>query len=411
MRCFMTKDELKKDCLISAVIQKQITVADCAKRLNLSSRQVMRLAAKFRAGISLLHGNCGKGVKGLDAKLKQNIVDIYSQFNFADSNFLHFKELLWDLHQIKISYNALRILLLNAGFVSPKKHRQKKVHPRRPPKEAFGEMLQTDASSHQFFLPFGDKNFYALHGFIDDATGTITGLYMTKNECSDGYFEALRHTLTHFGCPASVYADGLSLFFSSKREALSKKDILAGIEERRTQFGQIFYDLGIELIHARSSQAKGKIERLWQTLQSRLITEFKIRNIDSIEKANRFLPEYIVAFNKKFSKVVSKTVFLPLSKSIDLDILLSLKFTRKLDSGLCFSFYKNIFKVPDGIPQSTVELLVSKIHGMKVLFKSKLLAVIPLFDGNNNPLVTQNANRDTIQHIVKTFLTRNERVA
>jgi transposase InsO family protein len=324
---------------------------------------------------------------------------------------LHFKELLWDLHQVKISYNALRVLLLRAGFVSPKKHRQKKFHPRRPPKEAFGEMLQTDASSHQFFLPFGDTKFYALHGFIDDATGTITGLYITKNECSDGYFEALRYTLTHFGCPASVYADGLSLFFSNKRETLSKKDILAGIEERRTQFGQIFYDLGIELIHARSSQAKGKIERLWQTLQSRLITEFKIHGIDSVEKANAFLPEYIAAFNKKFAKPVPKSIFLPLPKSIDLGLLLSLKFTRKLDSGLCFSFFKNIFKVPDGKPHTTVQLLVSKIHGMKVLFKGKLLSVIPLFDNNHNPVVTQHPCRDIIQNIVKAFLTRNERVA
>jgi len=407
----MTKDEFKKDCLIGAVIQKQITVADCAKRLELSVRQVMRLVAKVKSGSSLLHGNCGKGAKGLDAKLKQNIVDIYSQFRFADSNFLHFKELLLELHQIQISYNALRTLLLRAGFASPKKHRPKKNHPRRPPKEAFGEMLQTDASSHQFFLPFGDQKFYALHGFIDDAAGAITGLYMTKNECSDGYFEALRATLLNFGCPGSVYADGLSLFFSSKREALSKKDILAGIEERRTQFGQICYDLGIELIHARSSQAKGKIERLWQTLQSRLITEFKIRDIDSVEKANAFLPEYLVSFNKKFSKLVTKSVFLPVPKTIDLNLLLSLKYTRKLDSGLCFSFYKNIFKVPDGTPHATVELLISKIHGMKVLLKGKLLSVIPLFDANNNPQVTQNSNRDTIQDIVKTLLTRNERVA
>jgi len=408
----MTKDEVKKDCLIRATVNKQASVSDVARRLGLSERQVLRLKAKIKKGESLLHKNCGNQSRNLDDLLKQKIVDLYKSFEFSGANFLFFKQLLFEHHQIKISYNALKTLLNKADIRSPRKRKKKEKHSRRPPRECFGDMLQGDATPHQFFLPFGDVNHYSLHGFIDDATGTITSLYMTKNECADGYFEVLRDTLVNFGSPASIYIDGLSLFFSSKKDKLSKQDILNGVEEHKTQVGKILDDLGIELIRALSPQAKGKIERLWETLQSRLFIEFKIHKIDTVEKANKFLKTYIKRYNDQFAHPAfsEKSMFMQLPKSVNLDTLLTLRETRKLDAGLAFSLNKTIFSVPKCQPHATVEILFSSRLGMKVLYKDSLYDVVPLRDENKFAFSTQDSIRKKMAAVVQSYIHRNEKL-
>ena len=413
MRCFLSFAEKKIECIVRAAADGQISSKDAGRRLDMSERHIRRLKTKIKNGLSVLHGSCGKQPgNAFSAEFKQRIVDLYSCFRFNGSNFLHFKELLAQLHNITISYSALRIILNTAGIKSPKKQKKRKKHPSRPPKEFRGEMLQTDASSHQFFLPFGDTNYYALHGFIDDATGIVTGLHMTRNECTDGYFEAFRQTLVNFGCPASIYADGSSIFFSIKRNDLGLDEILAGIDERKTQFGNICDELGIELVHARSSQAKGKIERLWQTLQSRLITEFKVRNISTLAEANNFLAPFLLDFNKKFGKepINEKSMFVALPKSVKLDTLLCLRYPRKLDGGLCFSLNNTIFSVPECNPKAQVEVLISKRIGIKVMYKNQLFDVTPLLDADKKP-VTQTKAKEIFTNFIQYYMLKNERLS
>jgi len=138
--------------------------------------------------------------------------------------------------------------------------------------------------------------------------------------------------------------------------------------------------LGVEIIRAGSPQAKGKIERLWQTFQSRLTIEFKIHGIDNIEKANKFLPKFFADYKKKFAKVPAndKSDFLPLPKGINLDILLTKRVTRKLDAGLVFSFHNNKFRVDGLPPKATIEVAMSSRIGFKVLYKEKLYEPTPL---------------------------------
>ena len=136
-------------------------------------------------------------------------------------------------------------------------------------------MLQVDGTPFDWF---GDGQKYSLHGFIDDATGKITGLYMCKNECLLGYLEVLRQTLENYGIPISLYPDKYSVFFPPKKvdDHITIEEQLNGREKGITQFGRIVEELGIEMFAASSPQAKGRIERLWETLQSRLVTEFRI---------------------------------------------------------------------------------------------------------------------------------------
>ena len=122
---------------------------------------------------------------------------------------------------------------------------------------------------------------------------------MCKNECMYGYLEVTRQTFKNFGVPLALYADGSSIFFP-KDNKLTLEEQLAGVTESTTQYGRMMKYLGVNLIHAGSSQAKGCIERLWKTLHDRLRAEFRRLNITTIDEANKFLKKYIPKFNKKF---------------------------------------------------------------------------------------------------------------
>ena len=190
---------------------------------------------------------------------------------------------------------------------------------------------------------------------------------------------------------------------------------LEGVEEANTQYGKIMDELGITLIHAGSSQAKGRIERLWNTLHDRLITEFKINKITTMEQANEFFKKYIPKYNKRFAVPAENPVstFVPLPKYVDLETLLTVKYTRQVDNAACFSYKCVTFQIQNIqiSPRVTVELLISKRIGMKVRYKDKLYSVIPILDKNNIAI----DNTDSISNIVNEFiyfnLLKNERIA
>lgn len=267
------------------------------------------------------------------------------------------------------------------GIKSPKKHRKTKLHHRRKRKEAEGMMLQADGTPFDWFEN-GEK--YSLHGFIDDATGKITGLYMCKNECLLGYLEVLRQTLENYGIPISLYPDKYSVFFPPKKvnDHITIEEQLNGRNKGITQFGRIVEELGIEMFPASSPQAKGRIERLWETLQSRLVTEFRINKITTIDKANEFLPNYIIKYNSKFSVEASskKSLFLKLPKRYNLDELLCVKYERTIDNAGVFSINNSKFQILDKSlpPKTKVQIYLSQKIGLRVKSNNKIYDVKPL---------------------------------
>ncbi len=409
------KEELKAN-VIRSCVEGKMTVKSAALRLKISERHVKTLKKKFReeGAFSILHGNCGRQPKHtISIEIKQKILEIRALQTFNTVNTKHFLEILESDYGIKVSYYFLYNFLKSNGIKSVKKHRKRKEHNRRKRKEYFGELLQADATSHHFFE--NDNKYYALHGFIDDATGTITGLYMCENECMQGYFEVTKQTLKNYGIPVNIYADGSSIFFSPNKYKFSVEEQLMGIEEKQTQYGSIMNELGITLIHAHSSQAKGRIERLWGTLQSRLITEFKMQNISTIEMANKFLKTYTKKFNEQFSipPANEKSDFMPLPKHINLDRLLTVKYTRTLDNGGCFSLNNYIFQVINCNlkPKAKVTVLISKKIGIIVLNDETAYRVIPILDKNQN----QVNSTESVQMIISQFVFANclksERIA
>ena len=380
----LKQKDLKRATLIEACIKGECTVKQVADALGLSERRVKQIKKEVKEnGVkSIQHGNRGRKPKNaIPFETRQKILDLRSSYEYEISNFKHFQELLKERENIDISYSALYNILRNAGIKSPKKHRKTKLHHRRKRKECEGMMLQADGTPFDWF---GNGQKYSLHGFIDDATGKITGLYMCKNECLLGYLEVLRQTLENYGIPISLYPDKYSVFFPPKKvnDHITLEEQLNGREKGITQFGRIIEELGIEMFPASSPQAKGRIERLWETLQSRLVTEFRINHISTMDEANAFLLEYIQKYNSKFAieATSKKVVFLKLPKRYNLDELLCVRFDRTIDNAGVFSINNSKFQIIDKYlpPKTKVQIYLSQKIGMRVKSNNKLYDVQPL---------------------------------
>ena len=380
----LKQKDLKRATLIEACINGQCTVKQVANALGLSERRVKQIKKEVKEnGVkSIQHGNRGRKPKNtISNETKKKILELRSSYQYELSNFKHFQEILKERENIDISYSALYNILHNAGIKSPKKHRKSKLHHRRKRKESEGMMLQADGTPFDWF---GNGEKYSLHGFVDDATGNITGLYMCKNECLLGYLEVLRQTLENYGIPISLYPDKYSVFFPPKKvdDHVTIEEQLNGREKGITQFGRIVEELGITMFPANSPQAKGRIERLWETLQSRLVTEFRINNITTMEQANTFLSNYINIYNSKFAiePLNKNNVFLKLPKKYNLDELLCVKFERTIDNAGVFSVNNSKFQILDRSlpPKTKITVYLSKKVGMLAKINNKTYDVQPL---------------------------------
>ena len=386
------KEELKK-AVIESCINGTMTIKVAADRLNFSERYVKKLKARYKkyGASSMMHGNCGKQPKHtISADIKSKIWEIWNIPELEECNFTHFQEILEEDYNIKISYTALSNFLKAKGAKSPRKHKKVKIHNRRQERPSAGELLQVDGTPHQFF--YGDPKEYCLHGFIDDATHQVTGLYMCENECMHGYLEVTRQTFKNFGVPLALYADGSSIFFPKDKKFL-----------------------GVELIHAGSSQAKGRIERLWNTLHDRLRTEFRRHNITTIEEANKFLKTYIPKFNKKFAiKPKNKaTSFMELPEYVNLDYLLSVKYTRTVDVSNCISISGTTFVIDtkEILHKKKIEVCISKRIGLKARFNNRWYKIIPISNSNNKSLKSNDSIEAIIQQFIYYNCLKNERLS
>jgi DNA-binding Lrp family transcriptional regulator len=375
----MTNLEIKKNHWITLANEGKVTVSEAAEALGLSTRQIKRLkkGVKEKGVAAIIHGNRSKvSPKAIPETIKQYLIELKLSDKYKDANFTHFLELVkkYEFQELTISYPSLCNIMKKANIKSPKKHNKILKHHRRKPKEKEGLMLQIDGSPHDWL---GIDMKTCIHGAIDDATGKITGLYMTENECLEGYFEIFRQTIHNFGIPSSVYSDRHLIIHPTK--VISIEDQLQGKLANESQFSRAMRELNIILIRAYSAQAKGKIENLWGTLQSRLVVEFKLNNIKTIEQANKFLKKFIPRFNNQFAKkpVSNVSAFTQLPSYFNLDYCLCVKETRILDSGCSFSLFNNIFNVLDNkfSPKTKINVLISKRIGILAQFNNMISKV------------------------------------
>jgi transposase len=374
-----------------------ITVKEAAERLGISERQIQRLKKEVgdKGPAALIHKNTNrKPAHSMTDELKAKILEIRKKPGYKEANYNHFLELLDVRHQIKISYSALHRLLTADGQNSPKKRRRFKKHRRRKRREQAGELVQIDASPYDW-LSIGRK--LEMHGCIDDATGQTTGLYLCKNECMLGYHEVMRRTVGVFGVPDSIYADRHTIFRSPNADKAKAVDAPPDMKVNETQFGRAMTELGVKIIAARSPQAKGRIERLWETLQSRLPVEFEIAGIKDIDAANAFLSSYIFAYNSEFAVEPEdgESAFLPLEDGQDLNHILCVKETRKLDSSQVFSYDGKKFQIEKSAysnwipPKAEITVMISPYIGIKAAYKNMVFETQPYKDSKKQKTVTK----------------------
>lgn len=270
----------------------------------------------------------------------KKIISIYNSA-WQNSPFTTFYNALKEYYSITIPYNTLRRIMHKSGIKPPRtwNAKEKFLHKRRKERQHAGELVQMDASTHDWLMN-GTK--IALHGGIDDATHTVTGLYFCRNECRLGYNEVLRQTWTKYGIPQAYYIDRHSSFvISGTKKDHTFTERIEKSKTERTHFIDLCNELNIEIILALSAQGKGRIERLWQTLQGKLPFIFRFLHIDTIDKANSYIAEWIQEFNEKYSiKAESiKSCFKPIPKGYDLNYKLSVKFNCRTDYQGYFSFH------------------------------------------------------------------------
>jgi len=381
----MTKKEITRFRVINQIIDKVITIREAAELLSLSERQVIRLkkGVALEGPAFIIHKNRGrKPAHAIKDELRSTIVNL-KQTKYEKANFAHFQELIARYEGISVSYPTVYRVLTAEGIKSPKKHRKAKAHHRRKRKPQRGMLVQIDASPHEWF--FGGEKCY-LHGAIDDATGEILALFFAPTECLEGYFEIIRQIITNYGIPISIYCDRHTIFVSPKDGKLSIEQELNGEVVNLTQFGRAMEELGITIINAKSAPAKGRIERLWETLQSRLPVEFEINGITNIEAANKFLFEFMKLYNEKFSVEPENPVdaFRKLESCINLDNILCRKEERTIIEGSAFSYngkyyqlVKNGKKVP-AMPKAKLTVLISSNIGIKAVYLGEVYETLLL---------------------------------
>jgi hypothetical protein len=296
----MSRKEVPRAGLVKAALTGKITNREGAHALRLSVRQFQRLKGRVRtegAG-GIAHRSRGRvSPRRLAAALRQHVVRLMTTL-YEGFNDVHLTEKLQERHALPISRSSVRRLRLALGHPAQRGRRAPQHRRRRERAPALGQLVQLDASPFAWLEDRGPTA--TLHGLIDDATSLPLALWFRPTEDLHGYLTVLGQAGRAYGCPVTLYGDRAGIFQRNDQH-WSTEEQLRG-ERDPTHFGVVLRDLGIGFIAAQSPQAKGRIERLWETLQDRLVSELRLRGLKTLEAANAFLPEFLADFARRFSR-------------------------------------------------------------------------------------------------------------
>ena len=390
-------DEQKKYEVIKALADHPDGNKDrAAMTLDCSKRHVNRMLKGYKeqGRAFFIHGNRGRQPSTTIPEATRNAVVSLYRTKYCDANFQHYSELLATHENIHISASSVAKILESHCILSPKatkakKKRMKKelaekkecaktqkeadsiqanlvaledAHPRRPRCAYFGELEQMDATPYEW-IP---GQVWHLHLAVDDATGQVTGAYFDTQETLNGYYHVLYQMLLNYGIPYKLFTDRRTVFTYKKKNSPSTD------EDTYTQFAYACKQLGVELGSSSVPQAKGRVERLNQTLQSRLPVELRLAGITTIDAANEFLNSYIKEFNEKFSLPIHgiKSVFEVQPQIEKINLILAVLCERTVDTGHCLRHSNKYYRMIDSRGNQ-----VHYRKGTKVMF-------IQAFDGS-----------------------------
>src|SRR5512147_74614 len=347
----MSRRETKRLHIIHQALDKRITQARAAELVGVSSRQLRRMIKRVREegddGIS--HRSRGKASnRRLSQKVKNNVLKLYrKQYSGCGPTFVC--EKLYEVHKIKLGDETLR-LWLNQGNIPYEKRKGRKHRQWRERKHHFGEMVQMDGSHHAWFE--GRGNECVLMGYIDDATGTVYGRFYDY-EGTMPAMDSFNRYIKRYGIPQSVYLDKHSTYKSTAKQSIQDE-----LEDKKpmSQFERSLAELGVTVRHANSPQAKGRVERLFRTLQDRLVKEMRFAGVKRVEQANEFLKTYLPMFNRRFRvKPVSDVdVHQPALPMRELDKIFCIREERTLRNDFTIAYNGKLYQIKDVVKAQKV---------------------------------------------------------
>jgi transposase len=326
----MRPHEWKRLDLIHQALEKKINQKQAAELAGLSARQMRRLMKRVReeGDRGILHRRRGQpSNRCLAEKVRQKVLRLFEK-KYADFGPTLASEKLGSVDRISIHPETLRLWLRKAEI--PYKRRKARAHRQwRPRRSCFGEMIQIDGSHHDWLEGRGPK--LVLMGYIDDATSTVHARFY-DHEGTGPALDSFSRYVQRYGIPLSVYLDNHSTYKSTQPP--SRQEQLEGTGTSQSQFQRAMKELGVEVIHAHSPAAKGRIERLFHTFQDRLVKEMRLGQIRTLEQANAFLESYLPGYNQRFRVVAAQPADLHrrLGARQDLNAILCLKTQRHLNA-------------------------------------------------------------------------------
>jgi transposase len=294
----LTTNDQQRLLVIGQLDRGHLTAAEAAALLQRSVRQVRRILAAYRkeGAAALVHGNRGRTpAHTIGDGVRAQVIEL-ARTRYPDLNDTHLTEKLVEPEGIRLSRSTVRRIRREAGLASPRTRRAPKHRSRRERMTQAGLLVQWDGSQHAWLGERGPT--LVLLAAIDDATGTVLAAHFRLQEDAHGYLQLLADLVTAHGVPVAIYHDRHSIFRLTTSATIAEQ-----LRDQRelTQVGRALAELGITSIAARSPQAKGRIERLFGTLQDRLVAELRLAGAGTLTEANRVLAAYVPAYNAQFA--------------------------------------------------------------------------------------------------------------
>lgn len=381
----LSQKELKRVHIVQKILDGVLKQVEGAEKLSLSDRQIRRLIKKVRieGDKGIAHKSRGKpSNRKLPKKIKDRVIELYREKLKGFGPTLA-AEKIFEIEGIQISDETLRLWLIETG--DWEKARKVRAHRQwRERKHYLGEMIQIDGSHHDWLEGRGPK--CVLMGYIDDATGRVYGKFY-EYEGTIPAMDSFKRYIRKYGIPLSVYLDKHTTYKSPTKPTI--EDEINGTEPL-SEFERALKELGVDVKHAHSPQAKGRIERLFGTFQDRVVKEMRLRGISTIEEANKFLQGYLPEYNRRFAVKPKEedNLHKEVPKGMQLDGILCIKTERVLRNDFTISYNGRLYQV------------MEKTNAKKVMVEERI---------NGTMVITHNGNRLKYKEITERPEKENEK--
>lgn len=392
----MSRKELPRAGLVTAALAGRISNREGAAALRMSARQFQRLKERFREGGAEALRHRGRGRLSHRRLPADRAVEVQALLSdrYKGFNDTHATEKLREIEKIAISRESVRRLRRALGLPAVHRRRPAQHRSRRPREQAAGQLVQVDGSPFDWLEGRGPA--MTLLGAIDDATSQVVALHFRPTEDLHGYATVLRQMFTTVGLPVALYGDRINILVRNDGH-WTLEEQLAGTQAP-THLGRVLQELGIGYVQARSPQGKGRVERLWHTLQDRLVSELRLRGIATLQAANAFLPEFIADFNRRFARAAAAA---PMWRRPprDLDLVLSCRYHRVVARDNTLRLGPRLVQIPRGphgrsYARRRVEVRELLDGRIVVLAEATVIATMPASRGDFTLVARRSPNKD-----------------